>query len=173
MYCKLTTTNVTELLLLLLLLLSLSSSLCRVFTIKYLKLTMFLGYTCTVLQLLWIYVQSVLQVMLFRPSHLFCTFTWALSVVCEQFIIIIIISHHCSLYPMQRKLLGIINVDFDTTSQLLTIYSAFVKYLRKNWNTTKQYISSLQTSRKLMIQLGRRSCITFSLSLVSLWNWSG
>jgi hypothetical protein len=35
---------------------------------------------------------------------------------------------------MQRKLLGIINVDFDTTGQLLIIYSAFVKYLRKNGN---------------------------------------
>jgi len=34
---------------------------------------------------------------------------------------------------MQRKLLGIINVDFDATGQLLVIYSAFVKYLRKKW----------------------------------------
>jgi len=34
---------------------------------------------------------------------------------------------------MQRKLLGIINVDFDTKDQLLIIYSAFVKYLRKKW----------------------------------------
>ena len=34
---------------------------------------------------------------------------------------------------MQRKLLGIINVDFEETGQLLTIYSAFVKYLRKKW----------------------------------------
>jgi len=32
---------------------------------------------------------------------------------------------------MQRILLGIINVDFDTAGQLLIIYSAFVKYLRK------------------------------------------
>ena len=34
---------------------------------------------------------------------------------------------------MQRKLLGIISVDFDVTGQLLIIYSAFVKYLRKKW----------------------------------------
>ena len=34
---------------------------------------------------------------------------------------------------MQRKLLVIINVDFDATGQLLIIYSAFVKYLRRNW----------------------------------------
>jgi hypothetical protein len=32
---------------------------------------------------------------------------------------------------MQRKLLGIINVDFDATGQLLIIYSAFFKHLRK------------------------------------------
>jgi hypothetical protein len=31
---------------------------------------------------------------------------------------------------MQRKLLGI-NVDFDATGQLMIIYSAFIKYLRK------------------------------------------
>jgi len=31
---------------------------------------------------------------------------------------------------MQRKLLGIISVDFDTKVQLLIIYFAFVKYLR-------------------------------------------
>ena len=30
---------------------------------------------------------------------------------------------------MQRKLLGIINVDFGATDQLLTIYSALIKYL--------------------------------------------
>jgi len=34
---------------------------------------------------------------------------------------------------MQGKLLGIINVDCDTAGQLLIIYSAFVKYLRKKW----------------------------------------
>jgi len=32
---------------------------------------------------------------------------------------------------MQRKLLGIINVDFEATDPLLIIYSAFVKYLIK------------------------------------------
>ena len=42
---------------------------------------------------------------------------------------------------MQRKLLGIISVDFDATIQLLIMYSAFVKYLRKNENTMKQHIS--------------------------------
>jgi len=39
--------------------------------------------------------------------------------------------------------LGIIKVDFDATGQLLIIYSAFVKYLIKNGNTMKQWISFL------------------------------
>jgi len=41
---------------------------------------------------------------------------------------------------MQRKLKGIISVDFDATGQLLIIYSAFVKYLKK-WEYNKQCIS--------------------------------
>jgi len=44
---------------------------------------------------------------------------------------------------MQRELLVIINVDSDATGGLLIIYSAFVKYWRKNGNTVKQCISSL------------------------------
>jgi len=39
---------------------------------------------------------------------------------------------------MQRKLLWIIDVDFDAIDELLILYSAFVKYLRKNGNTKKQ-----------------------------------
>jgi len=38
---------------------------------------------------------------------------------------------------MQRKLLGIIKVDFDATGQILIINSAFVKYLRKKWEYNK------------------------------------
>jgi len=34
---------------------------------------------------------------------------------------------------MQRKFLVIISVDFDATGQLLIVYSAFVKYLKKKW----------------------------------------
>jgi len=37
----------------------------------------------------------------------------------------------------------------------------------------KKFITSLQTSRKLMIHLGGRSYIRFSLSLVSLGNEMG
>jgi len=45
---------------------------------------------------------------------------------------------------MQRKLLEIISVDFDATGQLLIIYPAFIKYLKKkNGNAKKQCISSL------------------------------
>jgi hypothetical protein len=66
-----------------------------------------------------------------------------------------------------EKLLGIISVDFDATAQLLAIYATFFKYLRKNGNNMKQCISNLWNSRKLIIQLGGRSSIIFSLSLVS------
>jgi hypothetical protein len=66
---------------------------------------------------------------------------------------------------MQRKLLGIINVDIDAAVQLLIIYTAFVIILEKNGNKMKQCISSLLSSRKLMIQLGGRSYMIFSLSL--------
>jgi len=44
---------------------------------------------------------------------------------------------------MQRKLLGIINVDFDATGQLLIIYPAFVKYLRKTgiqWSSAPDFM---------------------------------
>jgi len=38
---------------------------------------------------------------------------------------------------MQRKFLGIFNMDFDAIGQLLIIYSAFVKYLRRKWEYNK------------------------------------
>ena len=31
-------------------------------------------------------------------------------------------------------------MNFDATGHLLIIYSAFVKYLRKNWNTTRHQL---------------------------------
>jgi hypothetical protein len=43
--------------------------------------------------------------------------------------------------------------------------------LEKNGNTVKLYTGYLQTSRKLMNQLGGKTCITFSLSVVSPWIW--
>jgi hypothetical protein len=39
---------------------------------------------------------------------------------------------------VQMKKLGVINVDFDANDQILILYFAFVKYLRKNGNTMKQ-----------------------------------
>jgi hypothetical protein len=44
---------------------------------------------------------------------------------------------------MQRKLLGVISVDFDVTGQPVITDSAFAKYFRKNGNTMKQCISYL------------------------------
>jgi len=44
---------------------------------------------------------------------------------------------------MQRKLLGIISVDFDATGQLLIMNSAFVKYFKKMGIQMKQCISYL------------------------------
>ena len=36
---------------------------------------------------------------------------------------------------MQRKLLGIVDVDLDITGELLIVYFAFIKYLIKNGKT--------------------------------------
>jgi hypothetical protein len=47
------------------------------------------------------------------------------------------------LTPYAEEIIGDPKVDFDTAGQLLIIYSAFVKYFRKNGNTMKQCISSL------------------------------
>jgi len=71
---------------------------------------------------------------------------------------------------MRKKLSGIISVTFDATGGLLIIYFAFAKCLRKNGNKMNQFIKSLLSSRKLTIQLGWRSYIRVSLSLVSLGN---
>ena len=40
----------------------------------------------------------------------------------------------------QKKLLGIVSVNFEATGQLLNLYSAFVKYLGKNGNKMNRYI---------------------------------
>ena len=47
------------------------------------------------------------------------------------------------LTPYAEKLLGIIKVGSDATGKLLILFSAFVKYSRKNGTTTKQCLSSL------------------------------
>jgi hypothetical protein len=38
---------------------------------------------------------------------------------------------------MQRKLLGIVDVDLDIKVVLLIKYSAFIKYLGKNWECSE------------------------------------
>jgi hypothetical protein len=63
--------------------------------------------------------------------------------------------------------MGIISVNFDITGQLLIMYTEFIKYLAEKGITLKQCISFLLTLRKIMIQLEGRSCIVFSLSVVS------
>ena len=69
---------------------------------------------------------------------------------CSNYRGISLVSMMYKLYPtsccqgelhMQRKLLVIIKMDFDAKGQLLILYSASVKYLRKNGNTMKQCIS--------------------------------
>ena len=47
---------------------------------------------------------------------------------------------HSKLIPYAEEVIGVISVDSDATSQPLIIYSAFVKYLRRNGNTMKQCI---------------------------------
>jgi len=66
-----------------------------------------------------------------------------------------------------EEIVGNIRVDFDTTDQILVIYSAFVKYVRKNWNKIKQFFGYLWTPIRRMIQLGGKSFIIFSQSLGS------
>ena len=68
----------------------------RVLTNTYLKETMSLGYT--VLQL-FLYLQSVLHVVLFRPWNMLCTFTSALSAVCVQWPIWLLLLLLLSLSP--------------------------------------------------------------------------
>jgi len=47
------------------------------------------------------------------------------------------------LIPYAEEIIEIINVALNVTGRLLIIYSAFAKYLRKNGNTMRKFISSL------------------------------
>ena len=55
--------------------------------------------------------------------------------------------------PYEKDIIGDHHVALDVIGRLLNIYSAFAKYLRKNGNKIRKFISTLQTSRKLTIQL--------------------
>jgi hypothetical protein len=52
--------------------------------------------------------------------------------------------------------LGIVNVDFNATSHLLVIYSAFIKYFKK-WEYSEAVHQLFIDFKKLMIQLGWNS----------------
>ena len=66
---------------------------------------------------------------------------------CNNYRGISLLSTRTKLYPIfcifSGNYLGNINVDFDATRQLLFVYSAFVKYSRKNGNTMRQCFTSL------------------------------
>ena len=78
---------------------------------------------------------------------------------------------------MQKKWLGIISADFDATGQLLVIFSALVKCLKKNVNTVRQFIHlvvCLKTGpkplpkRALHIVRSRASSFKWEYPLLSL-----
>ena len=72
------------------------------------------------------------------------------------------------LTPYAEEIIGDHQCGFkrnrSSTDHILCIRQMF----EKKGNTTNQYIRSLYTLRVLMIHFGGRTCIIFSLSLVSL-----
>jgi len=72
---------------------------------------------------------------------------------------------------------GIINVDFDATGQLMIIHSTFIKYLKKKWEYNEAVKKKWEYNeavhhlfidfKKAYDSLEGRSCIIFSLSLIS------
>ena len=87
----------------------------------------------------------------------------------KQTVVMIVAYHLCQLrakfYPtsccqvqlhMQRKLLGIISLDFDATGQLLFICSVFVEYLWRNGNTLNRasYLCRFQENLWFILEGG-------------------
>jgi hypothetical protein len=68
---------------------------------------------------------------------------------------------------MQMKKLGIINVGLDANDQLLIIYSAFVKYLRKKLEYNEAVHQLFTEFKKAYDTVRRGLCIIISLRLVS------
>jgi len=64
---------------------------------------------------------------------------------------------------MKRKLLAITSGDLGPTGQLVIIYSAFIKYLKKKWKHNEAVHQLFMESRKPMIHLGGRACIIFAI----------
>jgi len=77
------------------------------------------------------------------------------------------------LIPYANEIIGDHQYGFRRKRSTIDHIFYIRQILEKNGNTMNQFISSLQTSRKLMIQLGGRSHLRFSLSLVSLGNLLG
>jgi len=74
------------------------------------------------------------------------------------------------LIPYAKDIIGDHQFGFQGNRSTIDHIFCIRQILEKNGNTMKKLVSSLWTSRKLMIQLGGRSYIRFSLSLVSLAN---
>jgi len=74
------------------------------------------------------------------------------------------------LIPYSQEIIGNHQCGFRCNKSTIDHIFCIRQILEKNGNTLRKFISSSQTSRKLTIQLGRRSYIRFSLSLVSLGN---
>jgi hypothetical protein len=68
---------------------------------------------------------------------------------------------------MQRKLLGIISVDFDAICQLRIIYFAFVKYWRTDGKYSEAVHQLLVDFKEASDSVRGRSGIIFSSRLVS------
>ena len=62
--------------------------------------------------------------------------------------------------------MGIIYVDFDATGQLLIIYSAFVKYLRKKWEYNEAVHQLFTDFKKAYDSVSIIFSLIFLLSLV-------
>jgi len=60
---------------------------------------------------------------------------------------------------------------FDATGQLLIIYSAFVKYLRKKWEYYEEEHQLFIDFKKAYDSVRREVLYNILLSLVSPWNW--
>ena len=58
-------------------------------------------------------------------------------------------------------------MDFDATGQLLIIYSAFVKYLRKKWEYNEAVHQLFTDSKKAYDSVSIIFLLIFLLSLVS------
>jgi hypothetical protein len=62
-------------------------------------------------------------------------------------------------------------MDFNAADQLLIIYSAIVKYLRKKWEYNEAVHQLFIEFKKAYDLVRRGVCIIFSLNLVSPRNW--